>query len=197
MIFRSVAVALFAATLAGDAIAQQLPGVGEAAAAALRRGEWPAYAGTNGSLRYSPLDLINMDNAGKLEVVWRWQSPDRDLRATGIKASAPFSHESTPIMIGRTLYTSTSLSQIAAIDAATGKTRWVFDPHAYDTTEQPANLGWTNMGVAYWKAGDDQRILILTGDAFLVAVDARAARPLETFASNGRIERTQALDRSL
>ena len=141
-------------------------------------------------MRWSPLDLINKDNAGKLEVLWRWQSPDRDLRATGIKASAPFSHESTPIMIGRTLYTSTSLSQIAAIDAATGKTQWVFDPRAYDTTEQPANLGWTNMGVAYWKGGDDERILILTADAFLVAVDARTGRPVETFGSNGRIDLT-------
>lgn len=196
MILRSVALAFVLAALACEASAQQLPGASAAAEAALSRGEWPAYAGTNGSLRWSPLDLIDKDNAGKLEVLWRWQSPDRELRATGIKASAPFSHESTPIMIGRTLYTSTSLSQIAAIDAATGKTKWVFDPRAYDRIEQPANLGWTNMGVAYWKGGDDERILILTADAFLVAVDARTGQPVESFGSNGRIDLTQGLHRS-
>jgi quinoprotein glucose dehydrogenase len=32
------------------------------------------------------------------------------------------------MMIGGTLYTSTSLSQVAAIDVATGETKWVFDP---------------------------------------------------------------------
>ena len=31
-------------------------------------------------------------------------------------------------MVGGVLYTSTSLSQVAAIDAATGETKWVFDP---------------------------------------------------------------------
>jgi len=36
--------------------------------------------------------------------------------------------ESTPLMIGGVLYISTSLSQVAAIDAATGKTLWVYDP---------------------------------------------------------------------
>lgn len=197
MTMRTVALALVAIVLAcQQSAAQQLSGAGAAAEAALRRGEWPAYAGTNRALRWSPLDLINKDNADKLEVVWRWRSPDHEVRATGIKASAPFSHESTPIMIGGTLYTSTSLSQIAAIDAATGKTRWVFDPRAYDTIDQPANLGWTNMGVAYWKGGDDERILILTADAFLVAVDARTGRPVETFGNNGRIDLTQGLHRS-
>jgi quinoprotein glucose dehydrogenase len=31
-------------------------------------------------------------------------------------------------MIGATLYTGTSFPRVAAIDAATGKTKWVFDP---------------------------------------------------------------------
>jgi quinoprotein glucose dehydrogenase len=197
MIMRSVALAIAALALASPLAAQSLPGASDAAQSALNRGEWPAYAGTNGSLRFSPLAAIDRSNVGKLEVLWRWRSPDHDLRASGIKAAAPFSHESTPIMVGRTLYTSTSLSQIAAIDAATGTTKWVFDPRAYDNTEQPANLGWTNMGVAYWRSGDDERVMILTADAFLVAVDARTGQPVATFGSNGRIDLTQGLHRSV
>src|SRR6185436_8089220 len=104
--------------------------------------------------------------------------------------------ESTPIMVDSTLYTSTSLSQIAAIDAATGKTKWVFDPRAHENITQPANLGWANMGVAYWRSDDDERILILTGDAFLVAVDARTGQPVEGFGSNGKVDLTQGLHRS-
>ena len=34
-------------------------------------------------------------------------------------------------MVGGVLYTSTSLSQVAAIDAAAGETKWVFDPKVY------------------------------------------------------------------
>ena len=48
---------------------------------------------------------------------------------TPIRQIGPsFANESTPLMIGGMLYTSTSLSQVAAIDAASGETKWVFDP---------------------------------------------------------------------
>jgi glucose dehydrogenase len=124
MILRTVALAPVAITLTHQLAAQQLPGASEATKSALRRGEWPAYAGSNGSLRWSPLDVINKSNAAKLEV-----------------------HNIT----------------------------------------QPANLGWSNMGVAYWKSGDDERLLILTGDALLVAVDARIGLPVENFGDNGKV----------
>jgi len=35
-------------------------------------------------------------------------------------------------MVDGTLYTSTSPSQVAAINAATGETKWVFDPKIYE-----------------------------------------------------------------
>jgi len=197
MIIRLFLLTLFGISVAHQVAAQQLPGVSEVADLSFRRGEWQTYAGTNASLRWSPLDVINKTNVDKLEVVWRWRSADHDLRKTGIKAAPPFSNESTPLMVGRTLYTSTSLSQIAAIDAATGKTKWVFDPRAYDNITQPANLGWANMGVAYWKAGDDERIFILTGDAFLVAVDATTGQPVEGFGNKGRVDLTEGLHRSV
>jgi len=69
-------------------------------------------------------------------------------------------------MIGGVLYTSTSLSQVAAIDAATGETKWVFDPRIYENgLGIPPNLGWLHRGVAYWRKGDDERIIMLTAFA--------------------------------
>jgi quinoprotein glucose dehydrogenase len=41
-----------------------------------------------------------------------------------------FANESTPLMVGGVLYTSPS--QVAAIDATTGETKWVFDPKIYE-----------------------------------------------------------------
>jgi quinoprotein glucose dehydrogenase len=180
----------------GEVRAQSLPGALPATEAALQRGEWPSYAGSNGALRWSPLDAIDRTNAGKLQVAWRWRSPDPAAREGKPGIAPPFSNESTPIMVGGTLYVSTSLSQVAALEAATGTTRWVYDPRAYDNTAQPANNGWANMGVAHWKGGEDERILILTADAFLVALDARTGKPVEGFGDNGRVDLTQGLRRS-
>ena len=34
-------------------------------------GEWHYYGGDKGFTRYSPLDQINLDNVGDLEILWR------------------------------------------------------------------------------------------------------------------------------
>jgi quinoprotein glucose dehydrogenase len=80
-------------------------------------------AGTYAAARYSPLSQINKDYAKNLRVAWRWKSPDLAVRAAKPDAIVPsLSNQSTPLMVGGILYTSTSLSQVAAIDAATGET---------------------------------------------------------------------------
>src|SRR5262245_36224931 len=96
-----------------------------------RNGQWHAYAGDKGSTKYSALDLINRDNVGKLKVAWRWSSPDNDIRKDPKNLLKffdliPFIHEPTPLMVNGILYTSTSFSQAAALDAVTGKTKWVY-----------------------------------------------------------------------
>ena len=108
--------------------AQSIPGALPESANALSQGEWPAYAGTYAASRYSPLTQIDRDNARNLRVAWRWKSPDMAIKEANSKIGPTRAHESTPLMIGGVLYTSTTLSQVAAIDAATGETKWVFDP---------------------------------------------------------------------
>jgi len=174
--------------------AQRLPGVSDAAMAALARGEWPAYAGTYAAAKYSPLDQINAGNVKDLQIAWRWTSPDHALRAAkgGIDPSAM--HEATPLMVGGVLYTSTSLSQVAALDAATGQTKWVYDPGVY-VHGMPANLGWLHRGVAYWRDGEDERIILLAAHGFMIALDARTGRPIESFGDKGRVDLSQGLGR--
>src|SRR5688572_19262800 len=43
---------------------------------AASRGEWTHYSGNAASHKYSPLDQINKDTIGKLQIAWRWPSPD-------------------------------------------------------------------------------------------------------------------------
>ncbi len=176
--------------------AQTIPGALPESAAALSRGEWPAYAGTYAAARYSPLTQIDRSNAGDLHVAWRWKSPDHAVRDANANIAPSFANKSTPLMVGGVLYTSTSLSQVAAIDAATGQTRWTFDPQVYKNgLGIPANNGWLHRGVAYWRSGDDERIVMLTAFAQMIALDARTGKPVPTFGTDGRVDLAEGLRR--
>jgi quinoprotein glucose dehydrogenase len=193
---RTVAAALALLSTPSVLHAQTIPGALPDSANALSQGQWPAYAGTNAAARYSPLTQINRDNAKNLRVVWRWKSPDAAIRNAKPEIGPGFVNESTPLMVDGVLYASTSLSQVAAIDAATGETKWVFDPKVYENgLGPPANLGWTHRGVAYWRNGSDERIVILTAFAQMIALDAKTGKPVADFGTNGRVDLNLGLRR--
>ena len=157
--------------------------------------EWRAYAGDHGSTKYSPLNEIDRHNVGDLEVAWRWDSIDNAVLEADSTLRA-FVNEATPLMVDGVLYTSTALSQVAAIDAATGKTIWSYDPKTWEDGT-PANVGFVHRGVAYWEEGGDRRILYATGDAWLIALDAGTGEPVEGFGENGRVDLTKGLRRPI
>src|SRR3954466_15971462 len=194
---RSKLVTTFALLLIPAAVnAQSVPGALPQSAAALSRGEWPAYAGTYAAARYSPLAQIDRTNAGNLHVAWRWKSPDTAIKQARPDVGPSFANESTPLMVGGVLYTPTSLSQVAAIDAVTGETKWVYDPKIYDNgLGLPANFGWVHRGVAYWRNGDDERIVMLTAFAQMIALDAKTGKPVPSFGTDGRVDLTEGLRR--
>jgi quinoprotein glucose dehydrogenase len=156
-------------------------------------GEWPTYGGTNANARYSSLDLITRDNVRRLGIAWRWQSPDGELMARQPEIRT-WANEATPVMVAGVLYVSTSASQVAAIDATSGRTLWVHDPKIW-VHGTPANFGYVHRGVAYWQDGGHARILIATGNAFLIALDARTGSPIERFGDRGRVDLVEGLGR--
>src|SRR4026209_1446754 len=155
--------------------------------------EWHFYGADQANTKYSPLDQINTENVTTLQVAWRWRSAD-----SGILSSHPDirtgHYETTPVMVGGVLYASTSLSQVAAIEPQSGATLWIYDPKTFEGPTPP-NLGFVHRGVAYWAQGDDQRILVGTGDAYLIALEARTGQPIPTFGHGGRIDLRQGLRR--
>ena len=105
-------------------------------------GEWRAYGHDVFGSRYSPLTEINRDNIGRLTVAWTYHTgeplPTRDMKR---------SLEVTPLMINNTLYVSTPLGKIIALDPETGGVKWQYD------AKVPPRAGFgdfTNRGVAYW-----------------------------------------------
>jgi quinoprotein glucose dehydrogenase len=152
-------------------------------------GEWPVYGRDTWNSKYSPLTQIDRTNVAKLKVAWRWNSIDNPILQR--RELKPGPNESTPIMVEGVLYTPTGLSQVAALDAATGQLRWAYNPESY---------GSVHRGVAYWEGareagGRDRRILIPTSDAYLIALDAATGRPIPTFGENGRVDLTKGLRR--
>ena len=162
------------------------------------RSEWPTYGGDAGSTKYAPLDQITRDNVKRLAVAWRWESPDNAVVSAnrGKLPAFPASFKSTPIMVNGVLYIKTSLSQAAAIDAATGKALWTFDPEMWQR-HRPANTGFNSRGVAYWSDGKSARIFLPTGDAYLWALDARTGRPVEGFGISGAIDALKGIRRDV
>jgi len=157
------------------------------------RGDWPTYGGTHANGRYSSLDQINRDNVKQLRVAWRWMSPDRELMAARPEIRT-WANEATPLMVGGVLYVSTSASQVAAIDARTGRSLWVHDPKIW-VHGTPANFGYVHRGVAHWADGSGARIFIGTGNGYLLALDARTGTPIASFGQNGRVDLVEGLGR--
>ena len=156
------------------------------------KGEWRHYAGDSGSSKYAPLTQINKDNAGKLKVAWTWDSPDIPLQQKNRMLASLVGFEATPLMVNGVLYVSTSLCQVAAINAQTGAAVWVYDPQSYNSG-RPTNLGFLHRGVAYWTDGQQERIFIGTGDAYLIALDAKTGKLVTDFGEQGKINLAKAI----
>lgn len=157
--------------------------------------DWPTYANNPGSSKYAELDQIDRENVRNLQIAWTWDSPDNEF----LKANTEYSaggFKSTPIKIADVLYISTSMGQVAAIDAASGEQKWLFDTRTWEHG-RPANLGFNHRGVAFWEGGGKRRILMGTNNAFLWSLDADTGLPDKTFGNDGKVDLTVGLGREI
>jgi quinoprotein glucose dehydrogenase len=150
--------------------------------------EWRAYGSDYSSSKYSSLDQINRNNVASLRIAWEWRSPDADIiQANPDLNLAPGEFQATPIMANGVLYTSTAMSQVAAIDPASGRTIWVFDPETWKHG-RPTSKGFQHRGVAWWRDGEDARVFIATGDNRLIALNAATGKPVSGFGAQGEVD---------
>ena len=89
-------------------------------AAAASNYDWPNYANDPGSSKYADLEQINRDTVAQLEIAWVWESVDNAAVAERPQF-VPSGFKATPIKIEDTLYVSTSLGHVVALDAASGE----------------------------------------------------------------------------
>ncbi|WP_404711994.1 PQQ-dependent dehydrogenase, methanol/ethanol family [Sphingomonas sp. MMS24-J13] len=121
---------------------------------------WLGYGRTWREERYSPLEQINDKTVGKLRLAW---TSDFDT----IRGQ-----EATPIVVDGVMYTSTAWSKVIAMDAATGRVLWKFDPHNEGSKAVHACCDVVNRGVAVWKG----KVFVGTIDGRLIALDAATGK---------------------
>jgi quinoprotein glucose dehydrogenase len=178
--------------LALIAIAAALSHSARDAAPALLAGaasEWPAADGVRGT-HSSPLDDITPANVGALRVAWTHRTGET---SDGGRERAGTAFEATPIMVGGTLYVSTPMSRVLALDAETGRERWAFDPHI-DRSRDAQGMT-TSRGVSAWidpERGERdpcrRRIFAASFDARLFALDALSGDPCADFGEGGELD---------
>ena len=160
--------------------------------------EWRHFGHDAANTKYSPLDQITPENFTDLEIAWRWTSISTEVtRERAQIRPGPF--KSVSLMAGGLVYLSTSLGQVAALDAGTGALAWSYDPRSYDRLDRPGNMGWQHRGVSYWEddASDDARIFIATHDLLLVALNARTGAQYANFGADGAVDLSTSLGRRI
>jgi quinohemoprotein ethanol dehydrogenase len=124
------------------------------------RDNWLTHGRTYDEQRFSPLNQISAANVGTLGLAW---SLDLDT-ARG--------QEATPLVVDGVMYSTSAWSKVQAIDAATGKLLWQYDPKVPGETGAKACCDVVNRGVAIWKG----RVYVGTLDGRLVALDAKTGK---------------------
>src|SRR6202453_1454138 len=127
---------------------------------------------------YSPLEDIDAGNVGKLGFAWDY------------RLGTSRGQESTPLVIDGVMYATSNFGRVYALDAATGKEIWTYDPHIDGRWARYACCDAVNRGLAAFEGPPAQRtssaatlngppsLLLYVGaiDGWLHAIDARTGR---------------------
>jgi quinohemoprotein ethanol dehydrogenase len=117
---------------------------------------WLALGRDRSGAYYSPLTDINEHNVGRLGFAW-----DYDLGTLR-------GQEASPIVVDGVMYTSGTWGYVYALNAATGREFWKFDPRVHGQAGRYPCCDLLNRGVAVWEG----RVYVAAVDGRLFALDA-------------------------
>ncbi len=164
---------------------------------AAEEGGWQYYGGDAGGSRYSALHEINRDNVARLEVAWEYRTGDYSDGSNRMRESK---FQATPILFAGKLIFSTPFNRVIALDPATGREVWSYDPEI--DLYEPYSESLVSRGVAAWQdelPASSQpcasRVLFATLDARLLAVDADNGAPCLGFGRGGYVDLTAGVGR--
>ncbi|MGE8446176.1 MAG: glucose/quinate/shikimate family membrane-bound PQQ-dependent dehydrogenase [Comamonas sp.] len=181
-------------SLARAPSAQKTPVAGVADA------DWPAYGRTQAGVRYSPLAQINDSNVNKLQLAWKYQTGD----FKGEDDSGETTAELTPIKVGNRMFICTTHQFLDALDPATGKRLWRFDPQLkadrtfqhltcrgvsyYDSANVEANSASVQKNLTQASAECPRKVIVPVNDGRLFAVNPDTGKPCSDFGNQGQVD---------
>lgn len=154
--------------------------------------EWTYYGGDQGGQHYSKAEQITTKNVKNLDLAWSFQSGD--VKRYG-EAMVKTSTQSTPILLpetaGESLVYCTPFSRVIALDPATGKQRWSYDPQISTKGDRPFRC----RGVSYYEDNrvvNNQhcrhRLYVATHDRTIQAIDALDGKACSSFGEQGVVK---------
>jgi quinoprotein glucose dehydrogenase len=152
--------------------------------------DWTITGGSKESIHYSSLTQIDTSNVTELQLAWEYHTGDAD--------TAKHSQmQCNPIIVNGILYATSPKLRLVALDAASGKEKWVFDPDSASRNKEFYHFILNNnRGVTYWEDGSDKRILYTAGST-LYAINAINGKIVSSFGNDGRIDLHNDLGRDV
>lgn len=156
--------------------------------------EWPVYGRDHFGSRYLPVSDINRNNVDSLQIAWIYRTGELEPEFTTDK---PTSFQATPIIVDGIMYLSTPLGRVVALNPATGKELWKYNPNI----RRDVRYGdFANRGVASWldeSASETEpcrrRIFVGTAQSQLIALDAENGELCTGFGNEGMVNLREGL----
>ncbi len=124
---------------------------------------WTTHGGDTDETHFSRLKAINASTIGRLGLAWSLDLPG-EVSLAGI-----------PLAVNGVLYFTGDHAAVYAVEAATGKLLWKYDPQLWKTNPDALRLHYSyTHGPAYAEG----RVFACTLDGHLFAVDAKDGNPL-------------------
>ncbi len=173
--------------------------------AAAQATQWKHWGKNLGGQRYVATDQVNTANVGKLELAWRYDS--------GLKPPTYLSFEATPLFADGRLYVCLKPGIVAALDPDTGEQLWRYSSPKAEQVNFSKIFGGKCRGVSYYEAPEQgveardkgelgenrlqvegrtqdcpRRIITISPDGYLLAINATDGHLCESFGQGGLVD---------
>jgi quinoprotein glucose dehydrogenase len=150
---------------------------------------WEKAHGNDDGNKYSSLTEIDTSNVQQLQIAWEFHTGDAD-------TAAHSQIQCNPIIVNGVMYFTSPELKLFAVDAATGKQKWVYSPFDSIPGSQKVShfIMNNNRGVTYWSDGENDQRLFYTADSYLEAVDANTGKIITSFGDSGRVDLHNGLE---
>lgn len=155
--------------------------------------DWTAFGGTNAAERYSVAAQITPANVAELRPAWEFHTGDF---APSDRVS--YAAQNTPLKIGDSLFLCSPGNRVFALDPATGREKWRFEPRVAPRAME-SMFSTACRAVGFHRAAGGRaaacaaRVYVAVADGRLIALDAARGTPCPGFGRGGTVDLTPGM----